>query len=375
MRLVWRCSVPFHQVGERRLPPEKPTAGRPMVSSVPDAAARPRGTVMRDVARLAGVSHQTVSRVLNNHPNVRDETRQRVLEAMQALGYRRNLAARTLVTRRSGTLGVVAFHTTLFGPASMVYSIEEAAGAAGYFVTVTTMRGLDRRSALDAVDRLCQQAVEGIIAIAPRPDITNALAQAPAGLPRVAVGGGTDETVPTVRIDNASGARMATRHLLDLGHATVHHVAGPADWPEAQERVEGWRNTLYEAGAVVPPVHQASWNAGPGYEQGRLLAADPEVTAVFCANDQIALGVLRAMHEAGRRVPRDVSVVGFDDTPDSGYFLPPLTTVRQDFGELGRRALALLLEHLTSADGTPAPDKILVSPVLVARASSGPSPR
>jgi DNA-binding LacI/PurR family transcriptional regulator len=327
---------------------------------------------MRDVARLAGVSHQTVSRVLNDHPNVRDETRQRVIDAMQILGYRRNLAARTLATRRSGTLGVVAFQSTLFGPASMLYSIEDAASAVGYFVTVSTVRELDRRSALIAVERLCQQAVEGIIAVAPKPAVTNALAQAPPGLARVAVGDGTDNTVSTVRIDNVAGARMATQHLLDLGHATVHHVAGPADWPEARERVEGWRSALDAAGAAAPPVRPGSWRADSGYEHGRALAADPAVTAVFCGNDQVALGVLRALHEAGRRVPEEISVVGFDDMPDSGHFLPPLTTVRQNFAELGRRSLDTLVRRITDGEDQPA-EHVLLSPELVVRASTGPA--
>ncbi|GAA4467801.1 LacI family DNA-binding transcriptional regulator [Phytohabitans houttuyneae] len=335
---------------------------------------QPRGSVMRDVARLAGVSHQTVSRVLNEHPNVRQETRLRVLEAMQALNYRRNLAARTLVTRRSGTLGVVGLETTLFGPASMLYGIEDAARTAGYFVTVASVRTLERRSVLEAVDRLCQQSVEGIIAIAPKPAVTNALVQVPSGLASVGVGGGADDdAVPTVRIDNAAGARLATQHLLDLGHATVHHVAGPTDWPEARERIEGWRGTLYAAGAPVPPVEAGSWSAQSGYEQGQALARDPAVTAVFCGNDQIALGVLRALQEAGRRVPQDVSVVGFDDMPDSGYFLPPLTTIHQDFAELGRRSLGVLLDQIKQSDQRP-PDHVLLSPELVVRASTaGPS--
>jgi DNA-binding LacI/PurR family transcriptional regulator len=174
-----------------------------------------------------------------------------------------------------------------------------------------------------------------------------------------------------VQIDNATGARLATQHLLDLGHRTVHHAAGPADWPEAHERIEGWRRTLYEAGAVVPPVRPGWWDAGSGYEQGRTLAADPEVSAIFCANDRIALGVLRALHEAGRRVPEDVSVVGFDDMPDSSFFLPSLTTVRQDFAELGRRSLALLLEHISGPPAAQPPEHILVAPELVIRASSG----
>ena len=334
-------------------------------------AAKKPVAVMRDVAKLAGVSHQTVSRVLNEHPNVRQETRARVLEAMESLDYRRNLAARTLVTRQSHTLGIIGFETTLFGPASMLYGIEDAARTAGYLVSIATVRNLDHRPVLEAVDRLRQHAVDGIIAIAPKPAVTNGLMQAPAGLYCVAVGGaGEAGAVPTVRIDNAAGARAATRHLLDLGHRTVHHIAGPADWPEAQERVTGWRDALNEAGAPVPPIAPQSWNAETGYEQGQALARDPAVTAVFCANDRIALGVLRALHEAGRKVPEEVSVVGFDDMPDSGYFLPPLTTIRQDFAELGRLSLALLLEHMASNEGDESPAHVVVAPELIIRAST-----
>ena len=346
-------------------------------SAPPHAAVRrgkERGTVMRDVAKLAGVSHQTVSRVLNEHPNVRAETRERVLAAMRSLNYRRNLAARTLATRESRTLGIIGFETTLFGPESMLYGIESAARAAGYLISVATVRDLAHQPVLEAVDRLAQHDVDGIIAIAPKPSVTTALTHAPAGLHCVAVGGagsGAAEPIPAVRIDNTIGAQLATRHLLDLGHATVHHVAGPADWPEAHARVEGWRETLYAAGAVVPPVSSGWWDAAAGYEQARKLAADPEVTAVFCANDRIALGVLRALHEAGRRVPEEVSVVGFDDMPDSGYFLPPLTTVHQDFAELGRRALALLLQYMGGPEEAP-PEEVVVAPRLVRRVSTAP---
>jgi DNA-binding LacI/PurR family transcriptional regulator len=289
---------------------------------------------------------------------------------MESLDYRRNLAARTLVTRQSHTLGIIGFETTLFGPASMLYGIEDAARTAGYLVSIATVRNLERRPVIEAVDRLRQHAVDGIIAIAPKPAVTIGLMQAPSGLACVAAGGaGATDGVPTVQVDNAAGARLATRHLLDLGHRTVHHVAGPADWPEAQDRVAGWRDTLTEAGAVVPPVLPQSWNAESGYVQGQALARDPAVTAIFCANDRIALGVLRALHEAGRKVPEEVSVVGFDDMPDSGYFLPPLTTVHQDFAELGRLSLALLLEHMA---GPELPAHVLVTPELVVRSSTAP---
>ncbi|MFI5938227.1 LacI family DNA-binding transcriptional regulator [Actinoplanes sp. NPDC051494] len=330
---------------------------------------------MRDVAKLAGVSHQTVSRVLNEHPHVRPETRTRVLEAMRSLNYRRNLAARTLVTRRSNTLGIIGFETTLFGPASMLYGIESAAREAGYLVSIATVRNLEQTDVLGAVDRLAQHAVDGIIAIAPKTAVTSALMQAPSELFCVAVGGAGDaEAVSTVRIDNAEGAALATRHLLELGHTTVHHAAGPGDWPEAHERREGWRRALEAAGAPVPPVTPQWWDAATGYEQGRAFAADPSVTAIFCANDRIALGVLRALHEAGRRVPDEVSVVGFDDMPDSGFFLPPLTTISQDFGELGRRSLALLLEHMRRPAGDGSVDQVVVPPTLVRRASTAPPP-
>jgi DNA-binding LacI/PurR family transcriptional regulator len=330
---------------------------------------------MRDVAQLAGVSHQTVSRVLNNHPTVRGETRERVLEAMRSLNYRRNSVARALVTSRSRTLGIVGFDTTSFGPASMLYGIEEAAREAGYLTSVVTVREIHSHSVLDAVDRLMQHIVEGVIAIAPNQAVMQALALAPAGLRCVTVGGARNPAaIPAMCIDNAAGARLATEHLLGLGHRTVHHAAGPPDWPDAQERRAGWRAALDAAGRRVPPADAGRWDAGSGYQQGRRLAADPSVTAVFCANDRIALGVLRAMHEAGRRVPAEVSVVGFDDTPESGFYLPPLTTIRQNLGELGRRSFGMLLRWMAASDGDQPPDQVLVMPELVVRASSGPAP-
>ncbi|WP_203791621.1 LacI family DNA-binding transcriptional regulator [Paractinoplanes rishiriensis] len=331
---------------------------------------------MRDVAQLAGVSHQTVSRVVNGHAKVRDETRQRVLDAMRSLNYRRNLAARTLVTRRSYTLGIIGYETTLFGPASMLHGIESAAREAGYLVSIATMPELTGADVLEAVDRLAHHVVDGVIAIAPNEAVADALDEASAGLCCVAVGGaGPAGVTPRVCIDNAAGGRLATRHLLDLGHRTVHHVSGPLDWPEARERLGGWQATLRAAGRPVPPVAGGGWDAASGYQQGLRLADDPSVTAVFCANDRIALGVLRALHEAGRSVPDEVSVVGFDDTPEAGYFFPPLTTIRQDFAELGRRSLALLLERLAAPDDRAARQPTLLTPELIVRTSRSPRHR
>ncbi|WP_441251766.1 LacI family DNA-binding transcriptional regulator [Kitasatospora sp. McL0602] len=325
---------------------------------------------MADVAKLAGVSHQTVSRVLNGAPHVRPDTRDRVLAAIRELDYRPNSAARALVTRRSQTLGVVSFDSTLYGPASMLDGIERAARSAGYFVSVTSLRSLDGRSVQEAVDRLRDQGVEGVVVIAPQVSAVSAVARLSSSVPLVAVGSGDQTRVPMVSVGNRSGAEAATRYLLDLGHRTVRHLGGPANWLESRDREEGWRLTLEAAGAPVPEVERGDWSARSGYQAGLRIAELAEVTAVFCANDHMALGLLRALHEARRAVPGDISVIGFDDIPEAAYFSPPLTTVRQDFGELGRRALELLVEAL--AGGAPSPAQVQISPEMVLRRSVGP---
>ncbi|MEZ0089114.1 LacI family DNA-binding transcriptional regulator [Streptacidiphilus sp. EB129] len=333
-----------------------------------DSSTIGRKPVMADVARLAGVSHQTVSRVLNDSPNVKDQTRDRVLHAIRELDYRPNSAARALVTRRSQTLGVVSFDTTLYGPASMLYGIEQAARSAGYFVSIASLRSLDARSMQEAMERLHDQAVEGVLVLAPQISAVGALAQVSGEVPVVAIGSGPQARVPAVAVDNKAGARAVTRYLLDLGHRTVHHVAGPSTWLDAQMRLAGWRATLAEAGAAEPAVLAGDWSARSGYEAGLQLAEDPEVTAVFCANDHMALGLLRALNEAGRAIPGDISVAGFDDIPEASYFTPPLTTVRQDFGELGRRGLELLVEQIEG--GVRVRPRMLVPPELVLRRST-----
>src|SRR5262245_4840686 len=299
--------------------------------NVAQREARPRMPVMADVAKLAGVSHQTVSRVINGSAHVRPETRRRVMEAMGALDYRPNPAARALVTGRSGTLGVVGFDTTLYGPASALFAIEQAAHAAGYFITVVSMAVLDRESLLAAVERLRLQGVDGILVITPQEGAAEAVINLPTSIPVVAVEAARPNSVPLVAVDQFAGAVSATQLLLDLGHKTAWHVAGPREFLEAQQRVDGWRTTLERAGADLPDVLTGDWSPGSGYRLGQQLAEDREVTAIFAANDQMALGILRALHERGRRIPGDVSLVGFDDIPEAQYFTPPLTTVRQNF--------------------------------------------
>jgi DNA-binding LacI/PurR family transcriptional regulator len=331
---------------------------------------RGQRSVMHDVARLAGVSHQTVSRVLNGHPHVSSATRARVVAAMRELDYRPNAFARGLVTQRSQRIGVLSFDSRLFGPGSTLHAIERAARAAGFGVAVAGMSDHSGGDGEEAMEVLRSQAVDGIIVIAPTDDAVRALGVLATDVPVVALEAEFRDQ-PVVSIDQQQGARLATRHLLDLGHRTVWHVAGPRDWREAVLRAEGWRSALQDADADVPDPLFGDWSPRSGYVAGLELAARDDVTAVFAANDQMALGLLHALGERGRRVPEDVSVVGFDDIPEAEYFSPALTTVHQDFDEVGRRGLALLLARIDYAETQAS---VTIAPVLVSRASCA-SPR
>jgi DNA-binding LacI/PurR family transcriptional regulator len=326
----------------------------------------PRAPIMDDVARLAGVSHQTVSRVLNNHPSVREATRQRVFNAVDQLNYHRNALARGLARRRSNIIGVVSFDTILYGPAATLLGVERAARQAGYGINIVALERLDRAGVAEAVNRLTEQAVAGIVIIAPL--MTAAAHALSTSVPAIVVESNTTGPLPTVSVDQVAGARMAVEHLLSLGHDTVHHVSGPPDWAQARDRVEGWRQALEDAGRRVPRVIAGDWSPAAGYEAGRRLAESPDATAVFCGNDQQALGLLRALHERGIQVPEDISVVGFDDIPEAQHMSPPLTTVRQDFDEVGRRCLAVILDMFDPDTATPRHQR--VRPSLAIRASS-----
>jgi DNA-binding LacI/PurR family transcriptional regulator len=327
---------------------------------------------MGDVAREAGVSYQTVSRVLNDSPHVRADTRERVLAAIRQLDYRPSSTARALATGRSQTLGVISFDTTLYGPASTLFGIERAAHDAGYAVTVSSLRALNRSTVLAAIQQLRDQGVDGVAVIAPTQTGADALRDIRPDFAVVAVESGPNSSIPVAAVDQKAGATAAVRHLLSLGHHTVWHVAGPAEWKEAEDRIDGWRCELEAAGRPAPELLRGDWTPSSGYELGAKLLQIPELTAVFVANDQMALGLLRRLHENGRQVPRDLSVVGFDDIPEAAYFIPPLTTVRQDFAQLGRRCLHVLLERIK---GEAELARVVVPPELVVRESTGVAPK
>ncbi|PJJ71076.1 DNA-binding LacI/PurR family transcriptional regulator [Diaminobutyricimonas aerilata] len=323
-----------------------------------------------DVARLAGVSHQTVSRVVNGLPNVRPATRQRVEDAIRQLRYRPSETARALVTRRSRTLGVITTGSPDYGPSSTLLGLNQAAREARYNVIISSMLEADRVSMRTSVDQLLAQSVEAIVLIAAHIEALEAIQSIDLGVPLVAVDSSSRAGFHSVAIDQFEGARLATEHLIALGHRAIVHVAGPTTSMDAAERIRGWRSALGSAGLVVREPLQGDWSPRSGFEAGAAIAAEGWATAVFSANDQMALGLMRALALRGLRVPDDLAIVGFDDIPEAAYLTPPLTTVRQDFRALGADVMARVLALL----GDDTPDGAAHTlPVLVVRESSVPS--
>ena len=298
--------------------------------------------VMADVAKMAGVSHQTVSRVINGLPNIKDSTRERVEAAIKELGYRPNTAARALVTRKSSTIGIISTESGLYGPNSIHRTVEDAARQAGYFAGSVSLSTVTAQSLTDAIDHLLRQSVEGIVMIAAQHEALDVIRHQDPGVPLVIVEGDLSRAKFAVGVDQHRGAYEATSHLLELGHTTIAHVRGPLQWTEAEARRAGWEAALRDAGQELGPLHLGDWTPRSGYIAGRQMLKESEPTAVFVANDQMAIGLMHALDEAGVRVPHGMSVVGFDDTPETEFLNPPLTTVRQNFAEVGRRAIDVL---------------------------------
>jgi DNA-binding LacI/PurR family transcriptional regulator len=323
---------------------------------------------MHDVAALAGVSHITVSRVLNDYPSIRPETRERVLAAIAELGYRRNLAARALVTSRTRAIGVLSPEVAQHGPASSVLAVESAAREHGYHPLVTAA-AVEHDATVAALEFLLDQAVEALVVIAPHETVLAAIRDLDIRVPLVTLQ--APDRPGGIGVDQAAGSRLATEHLLGLGHTRIQHLAGPERYLEAAARRTGFADAMGHAGLTAGEPLAGDWSAASGFAAAAHL--DPAATAVVAANDQMAIGLLAALTDAGRSVPDDISVVGFDDVPEAAYVRPALTTVHQDFALIGRRAVEALLAQL-APDGRVPTDagEAPIPPRLVVRASTAP---
>ncbi|MEV0381547.1 LacI family DNA-binding transcriptional regulator [Nonomuraea sp. NPDC050643] len=332
------------------------------------ATERPaRQPSMADVARTAGVSAQTVSRALRDSPNVNPETRKRVLAAVEQLGYRFNNAARVLSSGRSHTIGLVLLQSGgYYSRSAVTAGVEAAAGEAGYAVSIATIARLDTGLMERSLSKLADQGVDGIVIAVPLISVTQKMEDITRDIPTVTLDGSRTASARVLGIDQKDAGRLATQHLLDLGHRQVWHVAGPDEWIEARQRRQGWQECLAAAGIQAPPPLEGDWSPDSGYRQGQVLAMIPDVTAVFAASDEMAFGVIRALRERDRSVPGDVSIVSVDDIALAAYCSPPLTTVRQDFYRSGAAAVALLLQGAED-DG-----ESLLTASLSVRASTAP---
>lgn len=330
-----------------------------------------RSPAITDVARLAGVSVPTVSRVLTGSVPVSAERRERVLRAIQELGYRPNGAARALIRGHQSVIAVLAGATTRYGYALTIQGIEEAARLAGYIVMITVIEADDSDTVAKTIDLALANPVAGVIVLKFDPAGIATVRAMPPGVPVVAIAGSRGSGVPHVVLDDTTAAVTATEYLLRLGHRTVHHIAVPLAGRRSG-RSAGWRKALERAGAPVPPLMEAGWDPHRAYEIGLTLADRDDVTAVLCGNDELAIGLLRALHEKGRRVPEEISVVGFDGHPLGALWNPALTTVRQDFVDVGRQAFREV--EAIIGKGHP-PQNSSGTPELVIRESSGPPPK
>ena len=316
---------------------------------------------VRDVARLAGVSSQTVSRVLNDHPSIRAETRQRVIDAVAALDYRVNNAARALGTSTTRTVGVIASDAALYGPAVGIAALESAARTVGRWIATAYADAADEASVRAAAGHLLAQGVDGIVVLAPHARTLEALESAAIGVPVVALHGAAGAQ------RQVEGAALAVNHLVQLGHRRIARLAGPADWIEAAARDRGALGALAEGGLAPGPRWEGDWTAACAAALGPSIAsavrASDGPTAIVAANDQMALGLIAGLRAAGVDVPGDVSIAGFDDNPDAAFYRPALTTVRVDIAGEATRCVAEVLG--LEASGIP-----VASPALVVRAST-----
>lgn len=321
-----------------------------------------------DVARAAGVSHQTVSRVINNKPNVKESTRHKVESVMEDIGFRPNSAARALVTGQSSIVGVLSHDTTLFGPASVLHAVQSAAREIGYAVTLISLKSIYPVAVIAGLEEFANLGAEGVVIIAPQSAEYEVLRKIPGNLPAVIIEGEEVTSISSVEVDQLQGAVLATQHLIELGHKNIAHISGPSEWFAAQRRKAGWQQALHQAKLKAEICLEGDWSPKSGYLATKEILKDKSVTAIFSANDDMALGAYRAINELGFSIPDRISLVGFDDVPASAFLSPGLTSIRQDFDQVGHVALGLLMKMIRGE--RPRARKILVPPELIERQST-----
>ena len=312
-----------------------------------DLGPKPAAT-LDDVAARCGVSYQTVSRVVNGSPLVAEKTRARVLKAIAELNYRPNLAARRLATQRSSLIGMIGSHMTYYGPAQVMVSVEETAKRQGYNLIFAGVEQTRETQLLAAIDDLCEHQVDGLVIGVRFERSVLAVREHCRSVPFVSVGNRIVKDVPAVVIDQSYGVTLATQHLLELGHQKIACITGPPEWPAAKERCRAWARTIKNAGREPGPLVEGDWSTESGFRAALQLtsAGSPPFTAIVACNDHMALGALRALHAEKIRIPQQISIVGYDDLPESRFFEPPLTTVHHDFIAEGESCVTLLLRMM-----------------------------
>lgn len=336
---------------------------------------RQHRVTIREIARMCGVSMQTVSRVINNRPDVSPATREAVVAAIAAVGFQPSAVARSLVQRRSQTLGVIATGLELFGVAQTLNGITEESQSSDYALLLKVLASEDVEGFVPAIDFLVAHRVDGMIIFAP-PEIGTAVtaiqAEFPAARPPIIMLKSEPSTeVSTISIDNRGGARTATEHLLALGRTRIGHIGGPPAWREARDRADGWRAALADAGIEPGPMVSGNWSSASGEAAFlELLAQGPDLDAVFAANDQMALGLFHAAYERGISIPQEIAVVGFDGLVEGAQFSPSLTTIGQPLRELGKLAVRELLSTIDDEHGLAEVRNLTLATELIVRDSA-----
>jgi len=332
---------------------------------------------IKDVAKACDVSIQTVSRVLNNRSDVSMKTREKIQTVIDRMGYQPSILARGM-RRQSDTLGVIISGLHHKGVATTLNGVARASEERGYTLILKEAASLDSEDVLPFIRSLMAHQVRGIICAAPQvgTNWTGLQQNLPAKTPPLVFLKGNPLAAPiTISIDNYAAGYKITRHMIEQGYTHIAHISGPSDWWEAQERLRGWRQALSEAGLPLPgsALVEGDWTPASGSAGfARLCAAYPEMDAVFAANDQMALGAMQAAWQQGVNVPGELGVAGMDDISESAFFMPPLTTVRQNFHQLGDLAVRKLLRlaGMAVVDDAVADDTIIIQPELIVRRST-----